>query len=407
MAQVINKNGDSTLRNTSLKKVKGIGQAPDQLSSNFIQSFPKAIFQTDKYGRYTYLNDIWEQLSGVPVSQALGKKFEVFITDAQVKLILEQFEHCKSSNKTAVFEYNLNGKNFWYEISLSEKYDDMGGFAGYFGCYTEVSHLKQTELLLLKNNAKLQKQQETIEHQIEDLNQKNLELQKYIESNLELENFAYIASHDLKAPLRTVMSFSQLLQKNHYYCLDVKGQQYIDIISNASMDMIHLIDDLLKYTDISSSELQITNADLSVIANEVYINFFPKLSEIDASLAVGELPKDIRIDKQKIYLLLELLIDNSIKFKSEDRKLEIKIDAEELQDHWLLKVNDNGIGMPSQFIDKAFELFKKYRTNDTRSGSGVGLTLAKAIVRLHEGKIWIESVEGRGSTIHMMLSKKI
>ena len=407
MAHAINENGGSALRKTRLKKVKCISEELDHKSANFIKNFPKAIFQADKDGRYTYLNDIWEQLSGIPVKQALGKNFQAFLNKEQNESIKEQFDQCDTSNKIAIFEYNLRGKHFWYEMSLSEQYDENGKLIGYFGCFTEVSHLKESELILQKNNLALNKQQDIIARQIEALNQKNAELQKYIESNLELENFAYIASHDLKAPLRTVMSFSQLLHKNHYNSLDVKGKQYLDIITKASKDMIYLIDDLLKYSDISSGQLNIMPTNLADIANEVYINFFPQLSKIGASIAVGELPSNIRLDKVRVYQLLQLLVDNAIKFKSEDSPLEIKIDSEELEDHWLLRIHDNGIGMPNQFVDKAFELFKKHRTNDERSGTGVGLTLAKAIVRLHDGKIWIESKEGQGTTVNVMLSKNL
>lgn len=406
MAQALNSSGDLQ-RKTSLTKVKGINQVLDHTSDNFIKNFPKAIFQADRKGNYTYLNDIWEQLSGIPTEQALGKNFQVFLSEKQLNSVIDQFSKCGPSYKTAIFSYDRKGKSAWYEISMSEQNDDNGNLIGYFGCFTEVSQIKEAELQLLKNNSKLTKQQETIENQIEILNQKNAELQKYIETNLELENFAYIASHDLKAPLRTVMSFSQLLQKNHYKSLDDKGKQYLDIISNASMDMIYLIDDLLKYSEISGGELNVVSTDLADVANEVYINFFPQLSKIGASIAVGEMPANARVDKQKVYNLLQMLIDNAIKFKSEDHPLVIKIESEELQDHWLLKIIDNGEGIPSQFLDKAFELFKKYKTNDVRSGTGVGLTLAKAIVRLHDGKIWIESKEGEGSTVHVMLSKNL
>ncbi len=409
MAQALNNSKGSSLKNTSLKKVKGItGQANDYTTSNVIKNFPKAIFQADKNGNYTYLNDIWEHFSGIPADQALGKNFQVFLNDKQLQSVISQFNACESSSyKTAIFSYERKGKNVWFEISMSEQLDENGDIMAYFGCFSEVSQLKEAELQLLKNNTDLHKQQKTIEEQIADLNQKNAELQKYIEKNLELENFAYIASHDLKAPLRTVMSFSQLLQKNHYKLLDVKGQQYLDIICNASKDMIYLIDDLLKYSEISSGELNVVSTNLADLANEVYINFFPQLSKIGGSIAVCEMPANVRLDKSKVYQLLQLLIDNAIKFKSDERPLEIKIEHEELQDHWLLKINDNGEGIPSQFLDKAFELFKKHKTNDTRSGTGVGLTLAKAIVRLHDGKIWMESTEGEGTTVHVMLSKNL
>lgn len=243
--------------------------------------------------------------------------------------------------------------------------------------------------------------------QIKELQAKNLELQKYIESNLELENFAYIASHDLKAPLRTVMSFSQLLQKNHYTSLDGKGKQYLDIISTASQDMIALIDDLLKYSEISSTNIVVKDSDVNTILDTVLKDMKPFFDEAEATVTCSEMPEDLKVDKQRMYQLFRHLLDNSIKFKRDDVQLEIQISAEELKDHWLFKVADNGMGIPSQFSEKAFELFKKHKTNDNRKGTGIGLTLSKAIVRHHDGKIWVEAKPEGGNITCFMISKDL
>lgn len=242
---------------------------------------------------------------------------------------------------------------------------------------------------------------------IKELRAKNLEQKKYIESNLELENFAYIASHDLKAPLRTVMSFSQLLQKNHYGFLDDKGKQYLDIISTASQDMICLIDDLLKYSEITSTDIVVSQSDVNSILKTVLIDMQPFFDEAEATVTYTDMPRSLKVDKQRMYQLFKHLLDNSIKFRREDVALKINIHAEELKDHWLFKVSDNGTGIPSQFSEKAFELFKKHKTNDNRKGTGVGLTLSKAIVRHHDGKIWVEANQDGGNVTCFMISKEL
>ena len=243
--------------------------------------------------------------------------------------------------------------------------------------------------------------------QIRDLQAKNLELQNYIESNLELENFAYIASHDLKAPLRTVMSFSQLLQKNHYGGLDTKGKQYLDIISTASQDMICLIDDLLKYSEISSTEIVVADSNINSLLKAVIVDMKPLFDEVGAHVTHTEMPDYLKVDKQRMYQLFSHLLDNSIKFKSNDVNLEVHISAEELKDHWLFKVADNGMGIPSKFSEKAFELFKKHKTSDDKKGTGIGLTLSKAIVRHHDGKIWVEAKPEGGNVTCFMISKSL
>lgn len=408
MAHTLNvKNSKDKTEKRRMATVKNIVTDTQLIDKQIIQYFPTVIFQVDATGHYTYLNSAWEKFSGIPAEQAIGKKYTEFFSADQQSVVSLQFDGDDKSHKSAIFEYELDGHKLWYEISMSQHVNKNGEIIGYFGCFTDVTCLKEAEINLIEKNQQLEQQQTMIQAQVEMLSQKNKELRKYIDTNLELENFAYIASHDLKAPLRTVMSFSQLLQKNHYQTLDDKGKKYLDIISEASKDMIYLIDDLLKYSDMSSSEMTIAQANLADIINEVYINLHPTLSKIDASLSVGQMPGNCSVDKQKIYQLIKLLVDNAIKFRNEKEPLQIAINSVELKDHWQLTVADNGIGMPDQFYDKAFGLFKKHKTNDTRSGTGIGLTLARAIVRLHDGKIWIESDEGKGTQIKFLISKEL
>ena len=404
MTQAINEEDTST-RPSKLKAIKSDSSRVNFPNQQIVRDFPKVIFQTDKNGHYTYLNQSWEDLTGIPVEQALGKHYKVFLNRRQNEIVNAQFED-SGKTKTAIIEYDFKGNTVWYEISMSLLLNADKEVVGYFGCFNDVTYLKTVEMDLLEKNELLNTQQKLIESQVESLSQKNKELQKYIETNLELENFAYIASHDLKAPLRTVMSFSQLMKKNHYTCLDAKGQGYLDIITDASKDMIYLIDDLLKYSDISTSELNLATTDLAQIVSEVYINVHPKLNQIGAVLAVDDLPTNCIIDKQKIYRLVKLLFENCIKFKSQ-HPLRIKISSEELRDHWVIKISDNGVGIDPQFVDKAFELFQKQQTNDSRSGTGIGLTIARAIVRLHDGEIWIDSTKGKGTDVSFTLSKNL
>lgn len=243
--------------------------------------------------------------------------------------------------------------------------------------------------------------------QIKDLKAQNQELKKYIESKLEMEKFAYIASHDLKAPLRTVSSFSQLMKKSHYSQLDPKGKKYIDIITKASEDMICLIDDLLRYSEITTSEINISEGNLDTVLHTLVMDNSQEIEELGAKVVVDKMPQSLHFDKQRIYQLFNHLLDNSLKFRNVDAPLKVRLTSEELNEHWLIKVIDNGIGMPPQFNEKAFELFKKHKTNDDRKGTGIGLTLSRAITRLHDGKIWVEGNLENGNTTCVMLSKQL
>ena len=171
--------------------------------------------------------------------------------------------------------------------------------------------------------------------------------------------------------------------------------------------MIGLIDDLLKYSEISSDQIVVTNSDVNTILNTVLKDLRPRFDKLQATVSTTEMPTDLKVDKQRMYQLFSHLLDNCMKFRQESVRLQVEISAEELMDHWLFKLGDNGLGTPEQFSEKAFELLKKHKTNDQRTGTGIGLTLSKAIVRHHDGKIWVESKPEGGNITCFMISKDL
>lgn len=261
-----------------------------------------------------------------------------------------------------------------------------------------------SELEHLNNQKILKQKAETIENQLEELNQKNQKLEKYIESNMQLENFAYIASHDLKAPIRTIISFSQLLERNLKNKLDEDAKEYLDFVISASRNMRDLIDDLLAYSKINSQPIRrdiFTIGDiLMAITTEIQTTIHEKNAIINWNCAY-----EINADMIKMKQVFQNLITNAIKFQKPDIQPIINILCEENTDSWQFCVKDNGIGIKADYHERVFDLFQKIHNKSEFEGTGLGLAICKKIVNQHGGKIWIESTLGEGTTFHFTIAK--
>ncbi len=272
--------------------------------------------------------------------------------------------------------------------------DVMGLYAAWAS--TEVMHLNAQKHLETKTK--------TIQNQLEELNEKNQELELYIESNSQLENFAYIASHDLKAPIRTIVSFSQLLERRLGKQIDEESKEYLDFIINSSRNMRDLIDDLLDYSKVNSQENDVDDVDIdglvAAITNEIQVS----IQENDATIIWNDLPT-IDADLIKLKQLFQNLITNAIKFQQPNVKPIVEIKSIETATHWQFSIADNGIGIKEEYFDVIFKLFQKLHTYESFEGTGLGLAICRKIVAQHEGEIWVESEFGQGTTFHFTLKK--
>ncbi len=239
-----------------------------------------------------------------------------------------------------------------------------------------------------------------------DLIKKNEELKKYIESNLQLESFAYVASHDLKAPLRTIISFSQLLKRNTGKNLAKPEREYLDFIINATHNLNDLVEALLQFSTIGSKEKQIQPFDIKVLLQTVIQELKIDIDNNDTQVIIKQLPKIITGDITRIRQLFQNLISNSIKFRNKDAQSYIIIDCKEEAEHFLFSVSDNGIGIKSVYLQKIFVMFRKLHTSDQYEGTGMGLAICKRIVDQHNGQIWAESNYGKGTTFFFSIQKE-
>ncbi len=271
---------------------------------------------------------------------------------------------------------------------------------------TDAKDEKQL-IVIVKDLTELRKKQYELAKSLETLNAKNEELQHYIDSNEALENFAYMASHDLQAPLRTVISFTQMLKRSIEPMSD-QQEEYVDFIVNASQNMQQLIRDLLVYSKVDADKnTAITKLNVENMVKTIISELKVNIEEKSAILEVAGLPTNIQGNPTRLRQLFQNLISNALKFVKSDVQPKITISAEEQESHWKFYINDNGIGIKPEYQSKIFQLFQRLHTKEEYEGTGIGLAMCQKIVEQHEGNIGIESEFGKGSTFYFTIQKDL
>jgi PAS domain S-box-containing protein len=220
-------------------------------------------------------------------------------------------------------------------------------------------------------------------------------------SNADLEQFAYIASHDLTEPLRMVGSYTDLLAQRYREQLDERADKYIHYITDGARRMQRLVADLLKYSRVGSQGVQMKPVSAAGVVKNVLDSLGPLIRESGATIDVDPLPL-VMGDEVQLMQLLQNLIGNAIKFRA-DRPPRVSIAAIECDDRWQFSVRDNGIGIDLRFSERIFQMFQRLHEKERYEGSGIGLSIAKRIVERHGGRIWLESTVGEGTTFYFTL----
>ncbi|MGE5682926.1 MAG: ATP-binding protein [Bacillota bacterium] len=220
-------------------------------------------------------------------------------------------------------------------------------------------------------------------------------------SNKELEQFAYVASHDLQEPLRMVSNFARLISKEYYGRLDDKADHYIEFMIDGTKRMQNLISDLLMYARVTTKAQPLVPTDMNQIMEYISADLKMSIDEKKAYISCEKLP-NVNADPVQVRQLLQNLVSNAIKFRGNEDP-EVYIKAEKLPDEWLFSIRDNGIGIKPEFHERVFVIFQRLHEREKYSGTGIGLAICKKIVERHGGRIWVESEEGKGSTFYFTL----
>jgi signal transduction histidine kinase len=282
---------------------------------------------------------------------------------------------------------------------------------------SEVSQRLRTEKELQQYQAHLE---ELVQQRTGELGTANEQLQKEIagherteaslkrtaeqlaRSNEELEQFAYVASHDLQEPLRVISGYVQLIEHKYKGQLDADADQFLNYIVDGATRMRQLITDLLDYSRLATRGKPLRPTNLQEVLDHVRADLKGVIEESGAVLTCGPLPT-VRGDEIQLTRLFQNLVGNALKFRS-DHPPKIDVSASRDGDRWTLAVRDNGIGIERQYWERIFVIFQRLHTRHKYPGTGIGLAICKRIVERHGGTIWLDSRPGEGTTFYFTLT---
>lgn len=232
-------------------------------------------------------------------------------------------------------------------------------------------------------------------------------IRKYTEelqrSNKELEQFAYVASHDLQEPLRMVSSYTQLLERRYKDKLDRDAMDFIEFAVDGANRMKKLINDLLEYSRVTTRGKPFKKVDSHLIMGRAIANMQQAIAETAAIVTNDDLPS-IWVDESQMVRVFQNLIDNALKFRGRESP-RIHVSSQQGDGQWIFSIRDNGIGIEKQYEERVFEIFQRLHGRAEYPGTGIGLAICRRIVQRHGGKIWFESQPGRGTAFYFTISK--
>jgi signal transduction histidine kinase len=241
---------------------------------------------------------------------------------------------------------------------------------------------------------------EELDSHINQLREKTEDL---IRSNKQLEEFVFIASHDLQEPLKTLTNYTNLLQEETKDKLNENATRYVTRLTSATERMRLLITDLLEFARVGKDPTN-TEVDCNVLAEEVLSDMVASIESNNASITVKKLPV-VRGNYTELKSLFQNLLSNAIKFKKQDVNPIIHVSATSEKNEWTFAVADNGIGIEERFYDRIFSIFQKLHSRKQYQGTGIGLAHCKKVVEHHHGNIWLKSEPGKGSTFYFTIPK--
>jgi PAS domain S-box-containing protein len=352
--------------------------AAEEMFRLAVEASPSGMIMVDQTGQMILVNQEAERLFGYGREELVGQSIDVLVPAALRAAHAHQREHfAMQPEKRAMgvgrdlFGQRKDGSYFPVEIGLNPIV--RHGVLLVLAAIIDITERRQGERALARQTRELQR------------------------SNAELEQFAYVASHDLREPLRMVASYTELLADRYRGRLDEKADKYISYAVNGAKRMQQLIDDLLSYSRIGTQGKPLQPTDASAVARRVMRAMKATMEQSGAEIVCDDLPM-VLADETQFGQLLQNLISNAIKFRAEDRAPRIRIAAAARDGMWIFSVEDNGIGIDEQYADRIFQMFQRLQGRGEYEGSGIGLAIAKKIVERHSGQIWFTSQQGRGTT---------
>jgi PAS domain S-box-containing protein len=347
-----------------------------------VDAFPNGMVMVDSGGRIVMVNAETLRLFGYERSELIGRSIEMLVPPrfrAGHPQFRDDFTAHPGTRAMGVGRdlsgLRKDGTEFPVEVGLNPLKTNDGVMV--LSVIVDISERKQAEQALARQADELRR------------------------SNAELEQFAYVAAHDLQEPLRMVASYTELLAERYRGRLDEKADKYIHYAVDGARRMQHLISDVLAYSRVGTQAkpLQPTSSDM--VASEVIEGMRGRIEESRAEVSCGTLPL-VSADETQLRQLFQNLIGNALKFRSQCPP-RVRLDAVRRDGRWVFSVTDNGIGIDQQYGDRVFQMFQRLHERGRYDGSGIGLAIAKKIVERHGGRIWFASQPDQGTTFYFTM----
>jgi PAS domain S-box-containing protein len=348
-----------------------------------VEASPSGMIMVDRDGNVVLANREAERLFGYSRSELLEQSVEQLVPEALRTAHARHREgftrlperRCMGGGRD-LFGRRKDGSHFPIEIGLNPI--DAPGGSLVLAAVIDITERREAEEALACQTEELQR------------------------SNAELEQFAYVASHDLREPLRMVASYTELLADRYRGRLDERADKYINYAVDGAKRMQQLVDDLLAYSRVGTQGKPLRPVDAGVVARRVVEAMQAAIVDSGAEVRCADLPQVIA-DEAQLGQVFQNLISNALKFRADDRVPRVRIAAAAQGDMWIFSVEDNGIGIETQYSERIFQMFQRLHERGKYEGSGIGLAIAKKIVERHGGEIWLASEPGRGTTFHFSM----
>jgi PAS domain S-box-containing protein len=334
-----------------------------------------AMFTFDPAGIITSWNAGVEDLLGYSEEEWIGRHASVIFTppDKAAEICEAEMEKARTDGSVTDIRWHRrkDGVEFFANGFMNALHDDRGEMIGYAKIMSD----------------------ETARKQLQD---------SLTESNTALEQFAYVASHDLQEPLRTMRTYAQLVAAKYRGKLDADGDKFLDFIVNAAARMSSLVNDLLAYARLATEIERPSSIALDEDLEAALTHLDLAIKESEATVTHDPLPT-LAVDRGQMVRLFQNLIGNAVKYRKPDEAPKVHISAEQKGSEWVISVCDNGIGFDPQFAAAIFLPFKRLHSTESYPGTGVGLFICRRILQAQGGRIWAESAPGEGATFFFTL----
>lgn len=356
----------------------------EQRFRSLVEATSDWIWETDAQGAYVYSSPKVSDLLGYAAEEVLGRRPFDFMPSGEAGPAEESFRKAAEAGAPLVrlerTTLRKDGRRVILETSGVPVFDGRGRLRGYRGVDRDITKPKQDEIALKQTLAQLE------------------------QSNRDLTQFAYSASHDLQEPLRMMGSYLQALEGKLRGKLDPQAQAFINLSLDASRRMQRLINDLLAYSRVGTRGQEFATLDANQVVDQAVANLQAAIEATGATVTRDPLPK-VTADATLLMLVFQNLVANGVKFHRNGQAPLVHVACEDAGDEWRFSVRDNGIGIEPDYLDRIFVIFERLHPQDKYPGTGIGLAICKRAVERHGGRIWCRSEPGEGSTFYFTLPK--